>query len=160
MCSYIKCKHINNWWFCCLIAATISFEQPTYTVNEADGKVEPVLVLSNPLSSVITVQVFSTDKSALGKQLANEYWMCITMEYVGGGVDYISGPYTVQFNAGVTEVPFNVALNDDSSKENNETFTLSINLSSLPNVINIGDHVQTTVTILNDDGKFSGCGTC
>ena len=59
----------NNWWSFCLIVTTISFEQPAYTVNEADGKVEPVLVLSNPSSSVITVQVFSIDGSALGKQL-------------------------------------------------------------------------------------------
>ena len=40
-----------------------------YTVNETDEIVEPVLVLSNPSSSVITVQVFGTDRSALGKQL-------------------------------------------------------------------------------------------
>ena len=58
-----------NTNFTDLIAITISFEQPTYIVNEADEKVEPVLVLSNPSSSIITVQVFSTDGSATGKQL-------------------------------------------------------------------------------------------
>ena len=52
-----------------LTAATVRFEQQAYNVREADGKVEPVLVLSNPSSSVITVQVFSTDGSATGKQL-------------------------------------------------------------------------------------------
>ena len=52
-----------------LIDVTVSFEQSTYTVIEDDGRVEPVLVLSNPSSSVITVQVFSTDGSATGKQL-------------------------------------------------------------------------------------------
>ena len=52
---------------CVIIAVTVRFEQPTYTVNETDGRVEPVLVLSNPSSSVITVQVFSTDGSATGK---------------------------------------------------------------------------------------------
>ena len=52
-----------------LIDPTINFNQPSYIVKEADGKVEPVLVLSNPSSSVITVQVFSTDGSAIGKQL-------------------------------------------------------------------------------------------
>ena len=51
------------------LAATVRFQQQTYTVNETDGRVEPVLVLSNPSSSVITVQVFSTDGSATGKQL-------------------------------------------------------------------------------------------
>ena len=64
MCS---CKHINNWWSFCLIVTTISFAQPTYTVNETDGKVEPVLVLGNSSSFDITVQVFSTNESALGK---------------------------------------------------------------------------------------------
>ena len=59
---------MNDYLFC-LIATTMSFAQPTYIVDEADGTVEPVLVLSNPSSSVITVQVFSTDGSATGKQL-------------------------------------------------------------------------------------------
>ena len=45
------------------------FEELAYIVNETDGRVEPVLVLSNPSSSVITVQVFSIDGSATGKQL-------------------------------------------------------------------------------------------
>ena len=52
---------------CVITAVTVRFEQQTYTVNEADERVEPVLVLSNPSSSVITVQVFSTDGSATGK---------------------------------------------------------------------------------------------
>ena len=52
-----------------LLAATVSFENLTYTADEDDEKIEPVLVLSNPSSSVITVQVFSTDESATGKQL-------------------------------------------------------------------------------------------
>ena len=51
----------------CLVVATISFEQPVYIVDEADETVEPVIILSNPSSSVITVQVFSTDRSATGK---------------------------------------------------------------------------------------------
>ena len=71
-------------------------------------------------------------------------------------MDYNSGPYSVQFDAGVTEVSFNVTLKDDSSLEDNETFTLSINSPSLPSRVTIGDDGQTTVTIRNDDGKFSG----
>ena len=50
-----------------LIVATVSFEQQVYTVSEAGGRIEPVLVLSNPSSSVITVQVSSTDGLATGK---------------------------------------------------------------------------------------------
>ena len=43
------------------------FEDPIYTVNEGDGNVQPVLVLSNPSSTAITVEVFSTAGSAIGK---------------------------------------------------------------------------------------------
>ena len=73
MCSYIiilKVNTFNNWLPFCLTATTISFDQPTYSVNEADGKVEPVLVLSNSSSSVVTVQVFNINETALGKQLS------------------------------------------------------------------------------------------
>ena len=54
-------------------AAAISFEQRIYDVNETDGNLQTTLVLSNPSSSVITVQVFSTDGSATGKQLTISY---------------------------------------------------------------------------------------
>ena len=48
-------------------AITVSFSQSTYTVGEDDGVVQPVLVLSNPSSTDITVQVISTDNTATGK---------------------------------------------------------------------------------------------
>ena len=76
------------------------------------------------------------------------------MEYVGGGVDYNSGPYTVQFNIGVTSVTFNVSIIDDSIFEGNDSFYLDINLPSLPRNIIIGDYGQTFVTIIDDDGKL------
>ena len=75
------------------------------------------------------------------------------MEYVGGGVDYNSGPYIVQFNVGVTSVPFNVSINNDDILEGNEIFNLNINKSSLPNSITIGDHGQSTVTVVANDSK-------
>ena len=50
-------------------AADISFEQRIYDVNETDRNLQTTLVLSNPSSSVITLQVFSIDGSATGKQL-------------------------------------------------------------------------------------------
>ena len=74
-------------------------------------------------------------------------------------MDYNSGPYNVQFDVGVTRISFNITLKDDSTKEDNETFTLSINSSSLLSSIIIGDDSQTTVTIRNDDGKFNGYST-
>ena len=50
------------------VAVNVSFQLQNYNVNESDGKVEPVLVLSNPSAVNITVEVFSTDGSATGKQ--------------------------------------------------------------------------------------------
>jgi len=38
-----------------------------YSVDEDDGPAQPVLVLSNPSSSDITVEVFNTDGSATGE---------------------------------------------------------------------------------------------
>ena len=48
-------------------AITITFDQSTYRVDEDDGPAQPVLVLSNPSSTDIAVQVFSTDGSAAGE---------------------------------------------------------------------------------------------
>ena len=81
------------------------------------------------------------------------YRTIIIMEYVGGGVDYNSGPYTVQFDVGVTRVSFDVLINNDNILEGDETFNLKINAQSLPDSVMVGDPGQTTVTILANDGK-------
>ena len=49
------------------IVTTIKFEQSTYSVNEIEGAVQPVLILSNPLSTDITVEVFNAYGSATGE---------------------------------------------------------------------------------------------
>ena len=75
------------------------------------------------------------------------------MEYVGEGVDYNSGPYSVQFNAGVTRASLNVLINNDNIFEENETIHFNINSSSLPTGVAIGNYGQSTVTILENDSK-------
>ena len=40
------------------------FDQSTYRVNEDAGPAQPVLVLSNPSSTDITVQVIDTENTA------------------------------------------------------------------------------------------------
>ena len=75
------------------------------------------------------------------------------MEYIGGGVDYNSGPYSVLFNAEARMVIFDIDIINDDIQENDETFQLSINALSLPNNVTVGDFGQTTVTILANDGK-------
>ena len=47
----------------------VSFNQLIYTVNEADRLLEVLLVLSNPASFDVTVTVFNTDGSAIGKEV-------------------------------------------------------------------------------------------
>ena len=49
------------------------FEQPTYSVDENAGPAQPVLVLSNPSSMEVTVQVTNTDGSATGGSTIGEY---------------------------------------------------------------------------------------
>ena len=49
------------------IDLTISFNQSTYSVDEDDGSAQPVLVLSNPSSTDISVQVRSSNINATGE---------------------------------------------------------------------------------------------
>ena len=49
------------------LAPTVNFNQLVYNVDEDDGPAQPVLVFSNPSSTDITISVFSTYRSATGK---------------------------------------------------------------------------------------------
>ena len=75
----------------------------------------------------------------------------ISVYLTGGGVDYDSGPFDITFPAGETLAVFNVTINDDNIVEDNENFTLSINSSSLPNGVTVGNQVQ--VTIVDHDSE-------
>ena len=68
-------------------------------------------------------------------------------------MDYNSGPYTVQFDVGITRVSFTVPVIDDIILEADESFNLNINASLLPIRVTVGDPGQTTVTILPNDRK-------
>ena len=50
----------------------MGFNHSTYIVDEDDGSAQPVLVLSNPSSTDITVQVSNEDNSAIGKHSTYE----------------------------------------------------------------------------------------
>ena len=72
-----------------------------------------------------------------------------------GSVDYDSGPYTVTFRAGVTNVSFDVPIIDDNIFELfDETFVLTIDQSSLPTGFTVNNPNQAMVTIKDDDGEF------
>ena len=137
------------------IAVEISFNQSLYWANESIGVIQPVLHLSNPSLTNIMVEVFTTDITAFGKWLYCDNDMerlCIT---TGANVDYGFRPYQVTILAGnITSVPFDVKIKNDDILEDNETFRLTINISSLPGCINYAVPYQATVVIVDDDGKF------
>ena len=54
----------------------------------------------------------------------------------------------------MTNVSFNVSINDDNILEGNENFTLNIESSSLPPDVNIGDPDEATVTIVDSDCRL------
>ena len=69
-------------------------------------------------------------------------------------MDYTSGPYTITFPAGQTTATFDVPINDDNLLEDNEHFILTINSSSLPSDVTVGNPGQATVNIVDDDRKY------
>ena len=68
-------------------------------------------------------------------------------------MDYRSGPYEVTFAAGTTEASFNVSLTDDNIFESNENFMITIDPSSLPSDVTVGDPRRVTVIIMDNDGN-------
>ena len=58
-----------------LVVATVRFNQLIYSANEEDRLVEIALILSQPVSTIITVTVSSIDISAKGKYIY--IYMCV-----------------------------------------------------------------------------------
>ena len=50
-----------------LLVAIITFSQSAYSVDENSGTAQVTVVLSNPLSSDLTVEVINNDGTASGK---------------------------------------------------------------------------------------------
>ena len=77
----------------------------------------------------------------------------MSVKYLDGDKDYVSGPYFVKLTAGMTHFIFNVLIIDDDKWEQNETFYLIIDESSLPCNVTVGNQHKSAVTILDDDGR-------
>ena len=59
-----------HWYYNTLhnmIVIAVSLSQSTYNVNEDDTLLQPTLIFSNPSSADITIEVLSTNGSAIGK---------------------------------------------------------------------------------------------
>ena len=78
----------------------------------------------------------------------------------GGGVDYVSGPYTVIFPAGNTSSSFDISITVDNLVELNETIDLTIQSTSLPTGASVSDPSQATVIIMNSDRKLNVIAFC
>ena len=75
---------------------------------------------------------------------------------ITGGDDYIFGPFSVTIPAGEISVPFNISIIDDNIFERNETFSLTIDPSSLPSrvLLQSPGNCMLMITIMDDDGEL------
>ena len=73
--------------------------------------------------------------------------------HIGPGENSTFRQYNVTLPAGTTHISFDVPIINDDLLEYNEEFILNINQSSLPFNVNVGSTYQTTVMIVDDDGK-------
>ena len=79
--------------------------------------------------------------------------ICKTIHYTYfAGRDYNPGPYDVTFQANVTDVTFDVAVEPDDLLEGDEVFLLRIASSSLPDAVTAGD--VAIVVIIDNDRKI------
>lgn len=78
--------------------------------------------------------------------------MLIVAYFIGEGVDYTPESYDIMLLNGMTRAAFNISIINDDILERNETFTLTIDQSTLPSSVTIGDTSQATVIIEDDDG--------
>ena len=62
--------------------------------------------------------------------------------------------YTVTFSAGVNSSQLNILIINDNILEDDETFNVTINQSSLSDGVVVGDPSEVTVTIVDDDGEY------
>ena len=71
-----------------------------------------------------------------------------------GNVDYDLGEQRiVKIPKGEIIIPLNISIKPDDIVEENESFNLSIDVSSLPDDIRLGSPNITTVTIVDNDCK-------
>ena len=76
----------------------------------------------------------------------------IVYSFIGGGIDYNSGPYNVTFPIGSVVVLFDILINNDNVFEKNERFSVHIN--SITNGHIVGVPETARVTIMDNDSKY------
>ena len=71
-----------------------------------------------------------------------------------GNVDYESGPYNVKFGKRSTRAKLCIMIIDDRILEMDETFSLTIDINSLPSGLVVEDPSTVKVTILDNECKY------
>ena len=74
--------------------------------------------------------------------------------YINVEDDYRSGPYIVTILAGHTQGLQDITITNDDIVEKTEIFSLTINVTSLPEGIFSGDPSSAVVHILDRDGTY------
>ena len=148
------------YFLCCFLAkSTVGFYQSTYSVDEGAGSLWPLIVFSGLSLTDITVRILTVSGSAGGKfvrtyvHMDNKKYLmliCFTHHVIGGGLDYVSGPYSVTIPAGKNNGSFRISITNDNIRENNETFYLVIDSSSLPDGVIVGTPSQAIITIVDE----------
>ena len=69
-------------------------------------------------------------------------------------MDYGSGPYVITIPAGMAMVPFNISITDDNIYEGDENFMITIDPSTLPDDVSVGNPGEATVTIPDDNSEL------
>ena len=74
-----------------------------------------------------------------------------------GGDDYVPGPFVVTIPTGDASFIFNISIIDDDIFEANESFSVTIDPSSLPSRVLVQPECVLMVTIVDDDGESLAC---
>ena len=134
----------------------MSFSQSLYFGRETDGHAQIDVLISNPSSVDISLLVRSDDSSASSEGilcLHNHIMYCACSVFTGTDNDYSPGPYMLTIPSGDISVSFNLSITDDDILETKEEFLLSIDPSSLPDGVTVGSEGNTTVIIVDNNGK-------
>lgn len=125
-----------------VVGSIFQFNQSSYTVGEADPRVELTVTRSGDTSSASSVKFTTID--AAGLQNCNVF-----NGVASPRCDFIVQIGTVSFAAGETSKTFSVAIINDSYAEGTENFTVTI---SNPSGGTLGTQSNTTVMIVDNEG--------
>ncbi len=126
---------------------------PVVSFNSSSGAIaaDPAVMSKQEGNSGTTPFTFTVN-------LSNTSSQTITVPYTinngtaSAGSDYVDSDGVLTFSAGQTSKTITVAVNGDTSVEQNETFTVNL---GTPSNATLGTIKQVTATILNDDDAGS-----